>query len=214
MNTVLIISGWAHGIEAIRPLGDALGDQFDVRLMTGNRVLKEQSIPDADYIVTGSMGGLLAIEFLPECCRKLVLIASSARFCATDGYACGTHEKILKRMILQLKRNPETVLSEFYKNVHFPNPALKTDPECSLDDLVIGLEYLLNSDVRSAVPELDIPVQLFHGSADRIIPPAAAEWLHAHLPDSRLTVYQDGHGLAAHHFNPMMAEMRSFLGGG
>jgi pimeloyl-ACP methyl ester carboxylesterase len=211
MKSILIISGWAHGIEAIRPMGDALVDQFDVQLMTGNQVLKEQRIPDADFIITGSMGGLLAIELLPACCRKLVLISSTAKFCSGEDYPCGTHEKILKRMLLMLKRNPDAVLADFYKNVHAPNPALKTDPECELDDLVAGLEYLLHSDVRSNVPTLGIPVQLFHGSEDRIIPLGATEWLHETLPDSRLTVYSDGHGLPAHHFSEMMNEICRFL---
>ncbi|MDF7823359.1 hypothetical protein P4B35_04990 [Pontiellaceae bacterium B12227] len=210
MKTALIISGWAHGIEAIRPIGDALADRFDVQLLTGTQVLKEQTIPDADYIITGSMGGLLAMELLPASCKKLVLISSTAKFCAGENYACGTHEKILKRMILMLKRNPEAVLADFYKNVHYPNPALKTDPECGLNDLVDGLEYLLESDVRAKVPTLGIPVHLFHGSEDRIIPLAAAEWLHDNLPDSRLTVFEDGHGLAAHHFKPMMSDIFKF----
>ena len=48
------MSGWAHGIEAIQPMGDALADSFDVHLMTGSDVLKSRQIPDADYIVTGS----------------------------------------------------------------------------------------------------------------------------------------------------------------
>ncbi|MDF7798113.1 alpha/beta hydrolase [Pontiellaceae bacterium B1224] len=211
MKTVLIISGWAHGIEAIRPMGDVLADQFEVQLLTGSQVLKEQKIPDADVIVTGSMGGLLAIELLPASCKKLVLISSTAKFCAAEGYECGTHEKILKRMILMLKRNPDAVLADFYKNVHYPNPALKTDPECNLDDLVAGLDFLLESDVRASVPDIGIPVQLFHGSEDRIIPVEAAEWLHKNLPDSRLAVYEDGHGLAAHHFKPMMQELVNFV---
>ena len=211
MKSVVIISGWAHGIEAIRPMGVALADAFDVQLLTGNQVLKDQKIPDADYIVTGSMGGLLAMELLPERCQKLVLISSTAKFCADGDYTCGTHEKILKRMILMLKRNPEAVLTDFYKNVHAPNPPLKTAPECDLDNLVAGLKYLLTSDVRTKVPTLGIPVQLFHGSEDQIIPKEAANWLHNNLPNSRLTMYKDGHGLAAHHFKPMMQEIRSFL---
>ncbi|QBG48394.1 hypothetical protein EGM51_13690 [Verrucomicrobia bacterium S94] len=212
MKTVLVISGWAHGIEAIRPIGNALRDLFEVQLLTGTEVLKMRRIPNADYIVTGSMGGLLALEHLPTGCRKLVLISSTARFCTAADYSCGTHEKILKRMIVQLKRNPETVLNEFYKNVHHPHPYRActgvTEP---LDDLVAGLEYLLASDVREKVPQIGIPVKLFHGSRDRIIPPGAAEWLQANLADSTLSVYNDGHGLAAHHFPEMMHEIKPFL---
>ena len=210
--SLLLISGWAHGLDAIRPMGDALAERFDVQLLSGAQVLKEWHIPETDYLVTGSMGGLLALELLPQSCKKLVLISSTAKFCASEGYPSGTHEKILKRMILQLKRNPEAVLAEFYKNVHHPHPALKTDPGASLEELVEGLEYLLASDVRERVPSIDIPVLLLHGAEDRIIPPSAAERLHDHLPDSRLQVFENGgHALPAHHFGEVMDEISRFL---
>lgn len=209
---VLIISGWAHGLNAIQPMGDWLADRFEVQLLTGAQVLKDRSLPEADYIVTGSMGGLLAMELLPKSCQKLVLMSSTAKFCAGEGYPCGTHEKIILRMILQLQRNPEAVLAEFYKNVHHPHPALKTDPGCSHDELVAGLEYLRTSDVREKIPGLNIPVLLLHGEQDRIIPSAAAEWLHQHLPNSRLQVFENGgHALPAHQFEPVMQSVRSFL---
>ncbi|VGO22054.1 alpha/beta fold hydrolase [Pontiella sulfatireligans] len=210
--SLILISGWAHGLDAIKPMGDALADRFDVQLLTGAQVLRDLCIPDADYIVTGSMGGLLAMELLPASCKKLVLISSTAKFCAGKGYPCGTHEKILKRMILQLKRNPIPVLAEFYKNVHYPYRALRTAPCCSPSELVAGLEYLLASDVRKKVPTIGIPVLLLHGAEDRIIPPGAAEWLHQHLPDSRMKVFKnDGHALPAHHFAEMMEEISNFL---
>ncbi|MDZ8118068.1 alpha/beta fold hydrolase [Pontiella agarivorans] len=212
MKTVIVISGWAHGLDAIRPIGNALRDQFEVELMTGTQVLKNRKIPDTDVIVTGSMGGLLAMELLPETCKKLVLISSTAKFCAAEDYPCGTHEKILKRMIVQLKRKPEAVLSEFFRNVHHPYEFHTFEGVNEpLEDLVAGLEYLQKSDVREKVPTLGIPVQLFHGSQDRIIPPGAAQWLADHLPNSDLTVYEDGHGLAAHHFQDMMTGIREFL---
>ncbi|MCF7816852.1 MAG: alpha/beta hydrolase [Kiritimatiellales bacterium] len=215
MKSVLIISGWAHGVEAIQPMGDALADRFDVRLMTGAHVLDERRIPDSDYIVTGSMGGLLAMELLPESCKKLVLISSTAKFCAGEGYACGTPEKVLRRMILQLQRNPEAVLEEFFKNVHYPHKQSRRGilPRCDgTEDLVAGLEYLLASDVRGKVPNIGIPVLLLHGADDRIIPPSASGWLHKNLPDSQLKIFEnDGHALPAHHFAAVMKELRAFL---
>jgi pimeloyl-[acyl-carrier protein] methyl ester esterase len=210
--SLLLISGWAHGLDAIKPIGDYLAEEFDVQLLTGEQVLKARTIPETDYIITGSMGGLLTMELLPDSCKKLVLISSTAKFCAGEGYTCGTHEKILSRMILQLKRNPTTVLAAFYKNVHYPHSALKTDPECSHEELVAGLEYLLSSDVRDKVPKIKIPVLLLHGAEDRIIPHTAAEWLNDHLPDSRLKIFDnDGHALPAHHFDEIMDEISNFL---
>jgi pimeloyl-ACP methyl ester carboxylesterase len=115
-------------------------------------------------------------------------------------------------MILQLRRNPIPVLAEFYKNVHHPYRASRTAPGCSPNELVAGLEYLQASDVRQKVPTLGIPVLLLHGAQDRIIPATAAEWLHKHLPDSRLKIFKnDGHALPAHHYAEVMTAMGLFL---
>lgn len=194
-------------------MGDALAGRFEVRLTTGADVLAARSIPDSDYIVTGSMGGLLAMELLPESCRKLVLISSTAKFCAAEDHPCGTHEKILKRMIVQLQRNPDAVLAAFYRNVHHPHPCHPyAGAQEPLDSLVAGLEYLLASDVRAKVPTLGVPTLLLHGAQDRIIPVGAAEWLHGQLPDSRLKVFEDdGHALPAHHFAETMNEVQQFI---
>ena len=212
---VLIISGWAHGLNAVKPMGDALADRFEVQLLTGAAVLREQRVPCADYIVTGSMGGLLAMELLPECCKKLVLISSTAKFCADADYPCGTPEKVLRRMILQLKRNPDAVLEEFYKNVHFPHrQSRQTLSLCSdsTEELAAGLEYLRSSDVRDRVPEINIPVLLLHGENDRIIPKTASEWLHEYLRDSELKVFgHAGHALPAHHFAEVMNSVKGWI---
>ncbi len=199
-------------------MGDALADRFDVQLMAGAQVLKSRFIPAADHIITGSMGGLLAMELLPKNCGKLVLISSTAKFCAADDYPCGTHEKILRRMILQLKRNPNAVLEDFFRNVHFPQresrqaAAARQAAVPALDELVAGLEYLMASDVRDKVPTIGIPVLLLHGSEDRIIPAAAGEWLHAKLPESRLKVFKNGgHALPAHRFTAVMTAVQAFL---
>ena len=215
--SLLLITGWAHGKEAMQPLADALAAKYDVRILTGAQVLSDRSLPQVDTIITGSMGGLLALEYLPECCEKLVLISSTATFCSREGYACGTPEKVLRRMILQLKRDPQAVLNEFFNNVHFPDvrDPVNHVPEVSapeLERLVEGLEYLLRTDLRDKVPSVQIPVLLLHGAQDRIIPSSAAEWLNSHLPNSRLRIMEDqGHALLAHHFDTVMDEISHFL---
>ena len=199
-------------------MADALADEYDVQIRTGAQILNHRTIPEADYIVTGSMGGLLAMELLPESCKKLVLISSTAKFCATEGYRCGTPEKVLRRMIMQLKRDPEAVLDAFFRNVHFPFResrqaiSMRENEPFDLDALVAGLDYLLASDIRDTVPGIALPVLLLHGSEDRIIPSTASEWLHAHLSNSTLKIIaNDGHALPAHHFESVMKSIESFL---
>ncbi len=212
MKKLLIISGWAHGLDSIRPLGDALSGRFDVQLLTGAQLLRERKIPDTEIMIAPSMGGLLAMELLPHCCEKLVLISSTAKFCADETYPCGTSEKILSKMILQLKRHPDAVMEAFYQNVHYPNPSQKTQSGCSQEELVAGLEYLLTSDVREKIADIKIPVLLLHGTEDRIIPSSASEWLHAHLPASRLHLFKkSGHALPSYQLNEIMDICTSFL---
>ena len=215
--SLLMITGWAYGSDAMQPLADTMVTRFGVRILTGAQVLTERSIPAADYIVTGSMGGLLALELLPDACRKLVLISSTARFCSAPDYPCGTPERILQRMIRRLQRHPETVLEEFYRNVHHPHeinasPAMEFDPPSTLEELVRGLEYLRDTDVRDRLSSIDIPVLLLHGAEDRIIPPAAAEWMQRRICDSRLRIFDhQGHALLAHRFDETKDEILSFL---
>ncbi len=232
--TLILITGWAHGAESVQPMADALTPDFDVQILSGTDVLKSRAIPEADFIITGSMGGILSMELLPNSCRKLVLISSTAKFCAAENYPCGTPEKVLRRMIVQLKREPEAVLNSFFENVHYPHkPFFTTEAQRhggekglsdsvpssaaggkknSLEDLVAGLEYLLNSDVRSIVPSIKIPVLLLHGKADRIIPYQASEWLSENLPTGKLTLFENGgHALPAHHFPEIMHSIRAFL---
>lgn len=215
--TLLLISGWAHGKEAMQPLEDVLATDYRIEILTGAQVLHAQSIPSVDFIITGSMGGLLALEYLPESCKKLVLISSTAKFCSSENYPCGTSEKVLRRMIVQLKRDPQAVLTAFFNNVHYPD---ETDPvehmspvsSAELQGLIEGLNYLLHSDLRDRIPSIHVPVLLLHGAQDRIIPSSAAEWLNAHLPDSRLQIIEDqGHALLAHRFDAVIEHISRFL---
>jgi len=190
-----MITGWAHGLESLQPLADLLADEFNIRILTGAQVLADRKIPDADYIVGWSMGGMLAMEHLPATCKKLVLISSTARFCATENYPCGVPEKMLRRMIVQLRRDPAPVLAEFYKNVCFPRPPQPAELGGQLDE---GLDYLLTADLRTTVPTLGIPALLLHGDKDLIIPSEASDWLTQHLPSATcIRLADEGHQPAA-----------------
>ena len=194
--SLLFITGWAHSKATLQPLANAFASDFQTTLCTGAEVLKTKKIPDAEIIVAHSMGGILALEHLPTSCKKLILISSTARFCATTDYPCGVAQPLLRRMIKQLKRNPEAVLESFFQNVHHPEVGPSFDPTFDLDSLVLGLEYLQNTDLRDSIQQIKIPVLLLHGTSDLIIPADASTWLHNHLPQSELQLFPSaGHAL-------------------
>lgn len=195
--TMLMITGWAHGAESLRPLADELAADFTVQIRTAAELLAAQTLPPAEFVIGWSLGGMLALERLPATCKKLVLISSTAKFCAAADYPCGVAEKVLRRMILQLHRDPAAVLAEFQRNVHAPRPA-PDHALCAADAPDEGLDYLLHTDLRPAVPSIQLPVLLLHGDEDRIIPPQASEWLAQHLPQAAVrNVPSQGHALDA-----------------
>ncbi len=112
---ILLISGWAHGAEAMYPLADAMGDSQPVTslslaelLMQGNG--EDQNGPadgaisayaraischldksgEPACIVGWSTGGIAAIDAAagkPEKVAGLVLLSATARFCSESNVA-------------------------------------------------------------------------------------------------------------------------------
>ncbi len=212
---LIIISGWAHSTNAIQPLGDRLANHFDIQLLSGANALKQKTLPEADAILTSSMGGLIAFERLPARCKKLVLLSGTACFCKQPNYKHGTAPRILQRMQKQLDQDPHTLIQTFFKKVHAPHrPSYqkKEPPPLDLPALHQGLDYLRQTDLRTLIPSISIPVLIMHGTQDQIIPIGAAQWLHDNLPQSEFISYEGhGHALAAHAFEQTMQAVEYFL---
>ena len=114
MKRLLIISGWAHSTHVIEPIGKRFAHECKVELLSGAEALQLTRLPEADAILTGSMGGLLAFERLPSSCEKVVILSGTACFCKKEGYTYGTAERILDRMIAQLEQDPTSLLDAFF----------------------------------------------------------------------------------------------------
>ena len=215
MKRLLIISGWAHSTHVIEPIGKRFAHECKVELLSGAEALQLTRLPEADAILTGSMGGLLAFERLPSSCEKVVILSGTACFCKKEGYTYGTAERILDRMIAQLEQDPTSLLDAFFCNVHAPQKPSRQNrphPPTDLNALREGLLYLRDTDLRTLIPSLHLPVLLMHGTADKIIPVEAAHWLDQHLPESQLITLEGlGHALAAHAFEQTMQAAEHFL---
>lgn len=158
-------------------------------------------------VIGWSLGGLRALAALAEGrirAERLVLIGSTARFCATKGYACGQPRAALRAMMVGMKRNRTATLGNFFALSAAPRAIDAAEQQAlvgavaELDDTVLaeGLEQLDRLDLRAALPGLSLPVLILHGAADRVIPVQAAEYLAAALPSARLVVHPDS--LAGH----------------
>jgi pimeloyl-[acyl-carrier protein] methyl ester esterase len=154
-----------------------------------------------------SLGGMLAIEAAlryPNKMRALVLVSTSARFCEEIDAGIvrypGTSARIVRGMRMGLRGDAHKVLRDFF------TLALSPDiPESVLDrsdysfppgDLQKGLDYLIATDLRDALPCLSAPVRILHGTCDRIIPIEVARILHERLPNASLReIEEKGHDL-------------------
>ncbi|HSG22682.1 MAG TPA: alpha/beta fold hydrolase, partial [Azonexus sp.] len=65
------------------------------------------------------------------------------------------------------------------------------DPRPPLATLATGLDWLRDVDLRRLAPQIKAPTLLIHGSADPLMPLAAAEALAALIPQAQLATFAD-----------------------
>ena len=215
MKSLLIISGWAHGKNSIEPIGDLFSSIFNVKLLSGAEALKNKNLPETDYIIGISMGGILALDKFNQNCKKIVLISSSPCFCKKDKHSFGTDERIIKKMIDKLSTSREEVIEEFFTNAHMPQKLKKTKQQkiMSYENLSEGLTYMKDTDLRKKIMKIKIPVLILHGSEDRIIPFSIAKWMHKKMSGSTLECFNSyGHMISVHAFDRVIKDIKNFLG--
>lgn len=186
-----------HGCAA--PVGTSL-DQWAAALLA--------QLPDEAILVGWSLGAQLALHLAhqaPGRVAKLVLIGSSPRFVQADDWSAALPATTLGAFRQDFDKAPDATQRRFVALQSFGDSARKavaaalTDSLTPADDthkaaLADGLRLLAETDLRAIVPAIRQPVRLLHGSEDKLMPTAAAEWLADTLPDARLTVFgQCGH---------------------
>ncbi|HWI40252.1 MAG TPA: alpha/beta fold hydrolase [Verrucomicrobiae bacterium] len=155
-----------------------------------------------------SLGAQVAIASVPllrDRLERLVLISPTPKFCASDDFPHGLPPSHPAGLALKLKRRYPEALAGFFHSM-FDHRGGNTDeasaaervlqgaPLPDRDSLLLALDTLAGSDLREAVPLLDIPTLIVHGTLDRICPPGASEWLARNIPDCRLEmIAETGH---------------------
>ncbi len=220
-----LVSGWAHDSQSLAPLAQALDatplDLFDLdppadtstplSPYAANLLRRLESSPQPAVLIGWSMGGMVCLELAlhrPTRVRALALIASTPRFRAAPDFPSGIAERQLLGLSRLLQRNPETALRRFYADAWHPAAPPQPDTDQLIERilsrppiaLLRHLEYLQHSDWRSGVSSLHLPLLAIHGSADRVIPTGASEWLCARAPRVRLHIAD-----SAGHTLPMQA---------
>lgn len=166
-------------------------------------------------LVGWSLGGMLLLEALAQgrvpAPGALVLAGVAPVFCRQPDHPWGQSVASVRAMRRALKTNPRQVINDFARaciapgeESFRPEAAAGFDFEATAAHLAQGLDYLKDKDLRSLLNRLTGRVVIIQGDADRIVPPAQAQYLQEQLPGSRL------HLLAGAGHLPFITQAQAF----
>lgn len=158
--------------------------------------------PQRCVLAGWSLGGQLALLWArrhPQQVARLILIASTPRFVSAPDWAYGMAAATLAGFAAELAADPAATLRRFLlletrgdaearAVARRLDAALAARPPADKDVLARTLDWLRDTDLRATLPDIRQAALVLHGDRDCITPPAAGEYLAAHLPRARLVM--------------------------
>lgn len=241
MDTLLLIHGWATDDFVWEGAANALGgDKNIVNLLlpghggtqkwdapTLSPAVKEvegsiSALPDGSVIGVGwSLGAevlLASLGILKKKFKALVLVGATPCFVEKDDFPWGQPRPLVKRMILDMKKDPAATVDRFYglnftgaehesedakrliERYRYPGPVdcSREVPGCfplfDYGGIIMALEALYRTDLREALGLIDTPALIVHGGKDGVTPVEAGEYLAGNIRGAALEVFKEaGH---------------------
>ncbi|MGI9142625.1 MAG: alpha/beta fold hydrolase [Fluviibacter sp.] len=181
-----------------------------------------ETLPDTAHLVGWSLGGELALAYtlcFPERVRSLTLISSTPCFMQRPDWDLGQPATLLDDFDQRLIESPAALLKRFSTLIRHGDTTAIRDrtlseqlqqyAEPDAERLSSGLKFLRTIDLRAAcTSQTDLPpISLIHGSADGVVPLAAAEWLSNELK-AKLTIFEHAsHALPLTHAEQITANL-------
>lgn len=237
-QTIIMISGWAnsancfnsvkkylntpHKIETFTPFDFFTSTNGEIR----NNLIEYIKGLDTDVILMGwSMGALMALDVYSACQHNItamISLAGAPSFCSTDNYIAGMNKRNLRAMRMALPKQTNVVLERFYQDQIHPKKFdededkafIKEAMTFGVEKLGEGLEYLLTVDTYENLQDIKIPVLLFHGKNDKVIPCEGSRLLAEEISSSSLIQLNDcGHDIVRLRGKFIASEINTFLEG-
>jgi sigma-B regulation protein RsbQ len=167
----------------------------------------------------GAMIGVLAALKQPDYFSRMVLIGASPRYLDDDGYPGGLTKHDLAGIY-------STVANQFSEWVDAFAPLAMANPDrpqlarhfadtiraIPRANVLTVLCSILQSDHRTDISLLDKPTLLLQTQRDFFVPQAVADYLHQHIPGSRLSMIDtEGHFPHISAPDQVAAEIRRFI---
>jgi len=140
--------------------------------------LLAKKMQDNAVVVGWSFGGLIALNIavkFPDKIKKLVLLASQARFVADEHWP-GIENNVADDFILQAKNNPEALKRKFISMVNYPNKSVEY--KNVLKDNYVNdhsenmrsfLQMMFAADLRSKMKDINTDVLHIISEKDAVI---------------------------------------------
>ncbi len=206
------VAGWGAGSAVWNALaGDAAEFLAWNDILSGRAdIASTIKASEKPVVLVGwSLGGMLALESLlndsqaADKVARLILISSAARMCGDENYI-GADSRAIKAMRLRLRKNVDAVMSDFAANCFggggidndFAQQYLNMANSFDAGELKAGLDYLLETDLRGSLEKINCNIEIIHGTDDKIIPFACAEFMAENIKNAKLHKIGSGpHGL-------------------
>ncbi len=176
---------------------------------TAIEVWAAQVAAESTALLGWSLGGQVALQMAAAGSLeidKLLLIATTPRFCQSEDWPYGLPVTQLRALDRNLGRAYEKTLGDFF-NQQFAADELTKERYRQIlgfavrpgqlpqaDQARKALTVLGQEDLRQLLSEVRQPALVMHGALDQIIPLGAGEYLAAELPNARLCRLSDvGH---------------------
>ncbi len=244
MSGITLIPGWAFPATSMagvkRRLARRFGEDVTVldhatpsdtedmsasgRMRVVDRVMQQVDAFETPRVLLGwSMGGRLAIEIAlarPEKVRALVLVCTSARFCAGPDYPHGYAVANVRALSQAVRRDPQEALRGFFSSAttagafgdNYVDSNIAKILAHGVEPLLDGLAYLQTVDHRERLSQVVVPSLVLHGEADTLIPWRAGEALAEGLSRATFLMHGEaGHDLLLSHSDWMINRIEEWM---
>lgn len=207
-----LVHGWGMNARVFDVLAGLLASAFEVRALNlpghGGRAALPlntlqswaddlaQALPDNATLLGWSLGGQVAMRAAldhPDKIARLILLASTPKFVATEDWDRGMAAADLQDFGLALSSDPQSTLLRFLSLQTRGAPEQKSLLQQLRQSLLAlppadglalssGLAMLRESDLRAELSRLQQPTLIMHGLLDTLTPPVAGVWLAQTLP--------------------------------
>lgn len=192
MKDLVFVAGWGFDSRVWQPVAERLADDF--------RISYDLDAVPAGAIVCGwSLGALRVLKEKSAVATRHILVGASPRFVQGPDWPCAHPPELLNNFAAAVAADPQAALRRFAALMNQGDEHARDVTRWMHDllreripdtaTLAAGLAELRDTDLRKSVMATRHPTLLIHGEHDPLMPLAAAEWLAANMPDTRLEVF-------------------------